>query len=113
MCNKSELQIILTEMADIAKATFGEQLESVILYGSYARGDYDQESDIDIMILVKGIPFDKLWLYKKPIISKESELGLKYDMVISTAVKDAETFNRYIGILPFYKNVAKEGIKVA
>ena len=32
MCSKSELQIILTEIAKTAKETFGEQLDSVILY---------------------------------------------------------------------------------
>ena len=45
MCSKSELQIILTEIAKTAKETFGEQLDSVILYGSYARGDYTSDSD--------------------------------------------------------------------
>jgi uncharacterized protein len=29
----------------------GEKLEKVILFGSYARGDYDEESDIDIMVI--------------------------------------------------------------
>ena len=113
MCTKSELQIILTEIADTAKETFGEHLDSVILYGSYARGDYTPESDVDIMILVRGIAPEELWKYKNPIIRKESELGLEYDLVISATIKDIETFNRYIDVLPFYQNVMKEGIKVA
>lgn len=32
---------------------FGSKLDAVILYGSYARGDFDAESDIDIMVRVK------------------------------------------------------------
>ena len=113
MCSKSELQIILTEIAKTAKETFDEQLDSVILYGSYVRGDYTPDSDIDMMILVKGIAPEELWHYKKPIIKRESELGLEYDLVISATIKDIETFNQYLDVLPFYQNVMKEGIKVA
>lgn len=113
MCSKSELQIILSEIAKTARETFGEHLDSVILYGSYARGDYTPDSDVDIMILVKGIAPEDLWRYKKSIIKAESELGLRYDLVISSTIKDIETFNMYLDVLPFYQNVMKEGIKVA
>lgn len=113
MCTKSELQIILTEIAATARETFGEQLDSVILYGSYARGDYTPESDVDIMILVKGIAPEELWKYKDSIIQKESELELEYDLLISATIKDVETFNKYLNVLPFYQNVLKEGIRVA
>ena len=34
-----------------ARESLGDKLDKVILYGSYARGDYDDESDIDIMVL--------------------------------------------------------------
>lgn len=113
MCSKSELQIILSEIAKTARETFGDHLDSVILYGSYARGDYTPDSDVDIMILVKGIAPKDLWRFKKPIIKAESKLGLQYDLVISSTIKDIETFNMYLDVLPFYQNVMKEGIKVA
>ena len=112
MCSKSELQIILSEIAKTARETFGEHLDSVILYGSYARGDYTPDSDVDMMILVKGIAPEDLWRYKKPIIKTESELGLQYDLVISSTIKDIETFNMYLDVLPFYQNVNKEGLRI-
>ncbi len=113
MCTKTELHLILSKIADTAKEVFGEKLESVILYGSYARGDYTPESDVDVMILVKAIAPEDLWKYKQPIIQVESELGLRYGLVISATLKDIETFNKYLDVLPFYQNVMKEGIKVA
>jgi D-alanine-D-alanine ligase len=45
MCSKSELQIILSGIAKTARETFGEHLDSVILYGSYARGDYIMDDE--------------------------------------------------------------------
>ena len=113
MCTENELHLILSRIADTAKEVFGEKLESVILYGSYARGDYTPDSDVDIMILVKEIAPENLWKYKHSIIRIESELGLQYDLLISATVKDSETFNKYLDVLPFYQNVMKEGIRVA
>ena len=113
MCTKNELHLILSRIAETAKEVFGEKLESVILYGSYARGDYTPESDVDVMILVKEIAPEDLWKYKQPIIHVESELGLQYDLLISATVKDIETFNKYLDVLPFYQNVMKEGVRVA
>lgn len=112
MCSKSELQIILTEIARTARETFGEHLDSVILYGSYARGDYTSDSDVDIMILVKGIALEELWRFRSCITSKSSELGLKYNLVIVPLIKDVDTFNKYIDVLPFYQNVDREGIRI-
>ena len=41
------------------KNIFGGSLEQIWLYGSYARGDFDSESDVNIMVLV-DLPKDKL-----------------------------------------------------
>lgn len=113
MCTKSELQIILSEIAATAKATFDEKIDSVILYGSYARGDNNENSDVDIMILVKRIAPEDLWKYRSPITSKSSDLGLKYNLLIVSLIKDIDTFNKYLNVLPFYQNVMKNGINVA
>lgn len=112
MCSKSELKIILSEMAKTAKETFGEQLDSVILYGSYARGDYTPDSDVDIMILVRGIAPEELWKYRDAITAKSSELGLAYDVLITPLIKDTDTFKKYLDVLPFYQNVDKEGLRI-
>ena len=44
---------IIKEFARQVKEILGENLVQVILYGSYARGDYRENSDIDIMILTR------------------------------------------------------------
>lgn len=112
MCTEQQIGIITKRIAELAKTVFGEKLRSVILYGSYARGDHDEESDVDIMILV-NIPREELWHYKDPITELTSELGLEYDAVIVATLKDTETFDTYLGAMPFYQNVQKEGIPIA
>jgi len=51
MCSKAVLDEITERICAAAKEVLGEKLEKVLLYGSYARGDYDEYSDIDIFVL--------------------------------------------------------------
>ena len=112
VCSKSNLNSILSKIAEVAKNTFGNNLQAVILYGSYARGDYDDASDIDIMIIA-DVDREDLFRYKKPIIKATSELGLENDVVITATLKDKKTFEQYKNALPFYQSVLREGVKVA
>ena len=43
---------IMQQFASSLRKLLGNTLDSVIVYGSYARGDYSELSDIDVMILV-------------------------------------------------------------
>ena len=45
MCTKNQLDMMLKQIADYSKELFGDKFKNIILYGSYARGDYDEESD--------------------------------------------------------------------
>ena len=112
MCTKNQLNTITTTVAAHAKEILNNRLVSVILYGSYARGDYDDESDIDIMIIA-DIPADECWRCNVRLIEKLTDLELENDIVISTHVVQADNFNQFKTALPFYRNVTKEGIKIA
>ena len=112
MCTKNELNIISNAVANEAKATVGDLLEAVVLYGSYARGDYDEDSDIDIMIRI-NCPRENLNSYKQKFISLASELSLKYGVDVSLSLSDTATFEKYKNHLPFYENIESEGIKIA
>lgn len=39
-----------------ALSTFGERLCSVVLFGSVARGDWNENSDLDMLLVIKGLP---------------------------------------------------------
>ncbi len=112
MCTRNQLNEILSEISQTAKSTLTDKLDSIILYGSYARGDYDNESDIDIIILA-DIPREQLSNYKSVFINLSSELGLEYDILITITLKNSDTFNKYLNVVPFYQNIKKEGVPVA
>ncbi len=54
MCTTNELNLILKEISKAYREVYRIfDLVSIILYGSYARGDYQKDSDIDIVAIVK------------------------------------------------------------
>ncbi len=90
---------------------FGEKLNQVWIYGSYARGDFDEESDIDVMALV-DLPKNQLASYRRKVSDISSNLDLKYEVLLSIKLQDKETFDRFADTLPFFKNVIKEGKRI-
>ena len=93
------------------KNIFGGSLEQIWLYGSYARGDFDSESDVNIMVLV-DLPKDKLSSYRRKVSDLSFVLDLKYDVLLLIKLQDKETFQRFAEVLPFFKNIIREGKRV-
>jgi len=111
MCSKAVLDTITKSVCAAAKETLGEKLEKVLLFGSYARGDYDEESDIDIMVLA-NIPQEDANDARRKIHDYTGDLGLEYDIVVSLIVTGSDTFYSWLNALPFYMNVIKEGVEL-
>ena len=102
---------LLEQYTEILQKIYGKHLKTVILYGSYARGDYREDSDIDIMILVK-CDDDMINQYMRAVRDYTYDINEKYDSEIMPIVKNAEHFKIWIPNYPFYNNVAKEGIEI-
>jgi predicted nucleotidyltransferase len=86
--------------------TLGQPVK-VIMYGSQARGDATKYSDIDLLVIVPSID-EKT---RKTISNTTWEVGFDAGKVI-TAIPTTTDEMRYYAILPFYKNVKREGIVV-
>ena len=112
MCTKNQLHMICEGVARDARRLLGDKLEAVILYGSYARGDYDSESDVDIMVIVR-CQTAELRQYRHMLAPTASRLSLEHDVTVSVAMADTESLNRYGNHLPYYINVNREGIRIA
>lgn len=112
MCTKSEAIAILCEVFERSKKLFGSNLVNGYLYGSYARGDYDAESDVDILLTV-DCDDDVIRAHNKSLAKIDSDLSLGHNVTVSITMKPLEQFNRYAKISPFYRNVINEGISYA
>lgn len=102
---------ILKNYVEDIHGLYGEKLKRVILYGSYARGDFRPNSDIDIMILVD---LDEQEIMERG--RRLSEVTFEYDfahgLAIMPMVKNIDHFNKWLRSYPFYYNIKKEGVEL-
>lgn len=112
MCNQSQAIAILGEVYASCNPIFDHAIMDAYLYGSYARGDYHEESDIDILLTVDLEP-EAISQARRSIGLVASELSLKHDITVSVTVKPHAQFKKYADVLPYYKNVLQEGIRYA
>jgi predicted nucleotidyltransferase len=101
---------LLKNIYEKSKSVFPCEIQNIFLYGSYARGDYDNESDVDYLLTV-DLDYTDIEKYRKQISEISSELSLENDVLISLHIHPTKQFNQYSNILPFYKNVLSEGIR--
>jgi len=109
MCRKPEINAILNTFTHGICELFGDRLISVILFGSYARGDFDDDSDIDVMILV-DIPREELYKYRRQITRIANMADWDYTTLLSPTITNADEFAKYKNALPFFRNVDTQGV---
>lgn len=105
------VQSIVDLFVEEVKRVLGKDMDKVIVYGSYARGDYNENSDIDIMVLTSRLEEEI-----KPVEYKLYDVAfdflMKYGIDISVIVKNKDHFNYWLSVLPFYDNVEREGMVI-
>lgn len=102
-----ELMKTLSAMIAELRPIYRDILSEVILYGSYARGTQTEQSDIDIAILLSGKPDKNM---TDAMIDCVSSYELACGKVLSVIDIDLEKYKQWKDVLPFYKNIRKEGI---
>lgn len=100
---------ILREFTQQVQKVLGKSLKKVILYGSYARGDYKEHSDIDIMVLTT-LTDEEIEQNENKIFDIAFDFQMEYGVDISVILKNEDHFNYWLGALPFYNNIQKEGV---
>ena len=102
---------ILKDFTKRIEEYFGESLIKVLLYGSYARGDYNSSSDVDVMILVK-MSDNEIKKIENQVYDLAFDIEMDTGVDISPIIKNEEQYEYWLDTLPFYKNIHEEGVIV-
>ena len=98
----------LAEAKDRLVALYGDRLDRVVLYGSYARGDAHPGSDVDVLVVLRGAyePYSEL----RRMGAMRLEIEIRHDVSLSlqpySVAEVADTDN------PFMQNVATDAVAV-
>ena len=107
----NDVNKIIKEFITGVNKILGNRVKKIILYGSYARGDFNKSSDIDIMILT-DLSDDEIYEYRNKIwdYAYDIEYDNNFDFDLSPLIKNIDKFNYWLEVLPFYINVQREGV---
>ena len=103
-----EREKIFTAFVEELKKLYGADLKKVILYGSYARGDFRDYSDIDIMILLDNETDNKKKadeLYKITY-----DFDMEHNIFISALTRDYLHYKGWRKVDPLYQNIDNDGV---
>lgn len=104
--DKTTLKALMGELKAGLQAIYGDRLKGVYLYGSYARGEADPESDLDVLVVL-----DRIGSYSDEV-DRTGELGaglsLKYSVSISKVYVSESSWLH--GDTSFLSNVREEAL---
>ena len=102
------IQPVLAELRRALQAFYGPRLANVVLFGSHARGDAAPESDIDVLVVLKGPvhPGEEI-LRTSGIVA---DLSWRVNGLISCVFMDETRYRHRNG--PLLRNIRREGVAV-
>ena len=103
---------IMQNFAKSVRKMLGDSLDSVIVYGSFARGDYSELSDIDVMLLV-SLGEEDIKKISDQISDLAFDFMMKYGVDISPVITNTDHFNYWVDNLPYYRNIRDEGVSLS
>jgi len=101
------IEIALKQLIPGLQEIYGDLINSVILYGSTARGTRTNDSDVDVAILLRSGATKEM---RDQMLDLVVDLELACGKVLSVICIDYGKFSEWKDTLPFYKNIREEGI---
>ena len=95
-----EVKRLLSEVIDKYREVIKDKLVEIILFGSYAKKNQEEYSDVDIMVLIDDSD-ENIKSFDKALEDINFELTMKYEILVSPILVSFGTFREYVDILPF------------
>ncbi len=106
---KPQERAALAEYLDRLRTRFGDRVLRVILYGSRARGEGDDESDLDVLVVVD----DGDYGFHREVALESCEPSLTHNALISPHIWDRARYDQQKAWkLLFFRNLEKDGIQL-
>jgi len=103
------LHQVVQELTAGLKSLYGPRFRGLVLYGSYARGDADEGSDVDLLLLLQGpVQAEQEILRIEPF---KWPLGLSTGLTLSILPVDAEAYEN--GESLFLRQARRDGVLAA
>jgi predicted nucleotidyltransferase len=109
MLDQTEYTKLATTLKQVLLDHYGSRMEKLVLFGSYARGDYQKDSDIDFMIVFNDEQLD-YFEEMSNIVDLKTALSLDYDITISSIPMEAQRYE--LEDSPLLLNVREEGVAI-
>lgn len=98
---------VLHNMCRSLNDIYGDKLDKIVLYGSYARGEETDESDVDVAIILRTEVSEDV---HEKVIDVVVDYELECEITISTVQIDKKQYSEWNKTLPYFINIEKEGI---
>lgn len=104
-----DLAELLNRLTTALKELYGERYRGLVLYGSYARGEADEGSDVDVLLLLEG----EVDTVRELLRTEEAEwpLSLETGYTVSLLPMSAKAYRA--SEQPFLRNARKEGVPLS
>ena len=101
------IDLALEKLIPGLQEIYGDLIDSVIMYGSTARGTQTADSDVDVAILLRA---GATKVMRDQMLDLVVDLELACGKVLSVLCIDYDKFAEWKDVLPFYKNIRKDGV---
>ena len=101
------IDLALEKLIPGLREIYGDMIDSIILYGSTARGTREEDSDVAVAILLHAGATKAM---RGQMLDLVVDLELECGKVISVICIDYDKFAEWKDVLPFYKNIRKDGV---